>query len=80
MIVTPFVFHITAEPQWQLSPHEVASVVWVPLSFLANPANRQTMTWQRGKVTLTLPCYWYEGHRIWGLTLKMLDELVGVVG
>lgn len=79
MIVTPFVFHITAEPQWQLNPHEVASVVWVPLSFLANPANRQTMTWQRGKVMLTLPCYWYEGYRIWGLTLKMLDELVGVI-
>jgi hypothetical protein len=37
------------------------------------------MTWQRGKISLNLPCYHYEGRRIWGLTLKMLDEFLGVV-
>ena len=80
LIVTPFVFQVTAEPHWQLAPREVASIVWVPLPFLADPANRQSMVWQRGHISRTLPCYWYNGYRIWGLTLSMLDELVPLLG
>lgn len=76
MVVTPFVFALTHEPTWQLDPREVADTIWVPLSFLANPSNRGQMTWQRGKISLKLPCYDYQNKRIWGLTLRMLDELM----
>lgn len=78
MLVTPFVFQLTAEPQWRLDPLEVDSLLWVPLSFLADHNNREQMTWQRGKVKLTLPCYFYQDRRIWGLTLRMLDELITI--
>lgn len=81
MVVTPFVFqlHDPHTPAWQPDPHEVDELLWVPLAFLADTRNRDEMTWQRGKISLNLPCYHYEGRRIWGLTLKMLDEFLGVV-
>jgi hypothetical protein len=27
-----------------------------------------------------MPCYRYNGHVIWGLTLRMLDELANLAG
>ena len=86
MRITPFVYGLAAGAAasslpMTLDPAEVASAVWVPLDFLADPAQRDTMRWRppgkRGPV-FTLPCYRYEGHLIWGLTLEMLDELLHV--
>ena len=71
MAIVPYVFELKALPSLQLN-HEVASVVWVPLRFLRDPANRQHMQWRR----LRLPCYFWQGRRIWGLSLMMLDELL----
>ena len=75
MIVTPFVFRLHEMPAWQLS-QEVDEVVWVPMAFLMNPENRQTMSYGRAGVRFRIPCYFYESRRIWGLSLMMLDELM----
>lgn len=78
MAVSPFVFRLRRPVA--LSPNrEVAEVVWVPLEFLLNGKNRETMVWERGGDSLTMPCYFFEGRRIWGLSLKMLDELMALV-
>ncbi len=75
MVVTPFVF--TLDSEIDFSPnHEVAELVWIPLEFLSNIAHREKMKWHSRGVEVTLPCYFYEGRRIWGLSLSMLDELV----
>lgn len=79
LIVTPFVFHLQHTPTWNIDPREVEELLWVPISFLADESNRGEMNWSRGKMSFTLPCYDYEGRRIWGLTLKMLDELLEVI-
>lgn len=79
MLVTPFVFAVAGEPRFEPN-HEVAAIVWVPLAFLAKPANRQSMSWHYQGVPLTLPCYTYEQRRIWGLSLGMLDEFMAVAG
>lgn len=75
MVISPYVFSIDHTPELKLN-HEVADTHWVPLEFLANHDNRETMQWQRQKMSLTLPCYFYEQQRIWGLSLLMLDELL----
>lgn len=75
MAVTPHVFRLQGAVTWD-SNHEVVELVWVPLSFLGNPANRERMVWKLGRVRWPLPCYFFEGRRIWGLTLLMLDELL----
>jgi 8-oxo-dGTP pyrophosphatase MutT (NUDIX family) len=78
LAITPFVFRL--EREVQLHPnHEVAEVVWVPLEFLLDTDNRTQMRWQRAGVALDLPCYDYQGRRIWGLSLGMLDELMDLI-
>ena len=29
-----------------------------------------------GGISLTLPCYRWDSHLLWGLTLKMVDDLL----
>ncbi|MGB1581889.1 MAG: NUDIX hydrolase, partial [Nevskiales bacterium] len=79
MTVTPHAFALpdACEPQWQLN-HEVAEVLWVPLSFFADARNRKIMHWRTGRVVWEMPCFFYEDRRIWGLTLLMLRELMGL--
>jgi 8-oxo-dGTP pyrophosphatase MutT (NUDIX family) len=78
MAVSPFVFRLDREVRFTLN-HEVAEVVWVPLEFLSDADNRKEMIWDYKGVRLPVPCYWYEGRCIWGLSLMMLDELLDLV-
>lgn len=78
MVIVPFVF--AAETVPPLTPNqEVAEIVWVPASFLADHRNRETMDYQRAGLSFELPCYRYRDHLIWGLTLGMVDELLSLV-
>jgi 8-oxo-dGTP pyrophosphatase MutT (NUDIX family) len=79
MLVTPYVFSIAGEPRLEAN-HEVADILWVPLGFLADNANRQNMDWRYDGFDLQLPCYHFQGRRIWGLSLAMLDEFMAVAG
>ncbi len=78
LIITPYVFALTQEPSLRLN-HEVADTEWVPLRFLADHANREVMDWDYKKRKIALPFYIYRGRRIWGLSLRMLDELLPVL-
>jgi 8-oxo-dGTP pyrophosphatase MutT (NUDIX family) len=80
MTVSPFVFATTAT-SLQIDPnHEVAEALWLPLAFIADSANRQAFDFQRQGVWYRqLPCYEWQGQRIWGMSLRMLDELVEVL-
>jgi 8-oxo-dGTP pyrophosphatase MutT (NUDIX family) len=75
MVVSPYVFRLDREAEFTLN-HEVAEVIWVPLGFLMDPANREKMKWTRRGIEIPLPCYMYRGRRIWGLSLMMLGELL----
>ena len=59
--------------------YEVAEVVWIPLEFLLDTDNRETMTWEYRGLRVKMPCYFYGKRRIWGLSLMMLDELMDLV-
>lgn len=75
--VVPFAFAVDGEPA--LSPnHEVQEAIWVPLSFLADRRNRSSFTWVRKGLPLPMPCYTFQGRVIWGLTLRIVDELLDV--
>lgn len=78
MTVTPFVFRLRREVSFTPN-HEVAEVVWVPLEFLLDTGNRQQMVWRYRGARMPVPCYYYEGRCIWGLSLVMLDELMDLV-
>ncbi len=78
MIVTPYLFRLAREVEFEPN-YEVAEVVWVPVDFLNDYSNRETMHWKRDRVPIPLPCYMFEGRRIWGLSLMMIDELLELV-
>lgn len=78
MVVTPFVFSLDDVPELRPN-YEVADIVWVPLAFLLDHSNRKSMHWQREGMEFELPCYDYDERRIWGLSLGMLDELMGLI-
>ncbi len=75
LVVTPFIY-VTTSSITPVSNEEVADVVWVPLRYLCDPKNRSVFRYHMKGVNLTLPCIDYDGYRIWGLTLRMLDELI----
>lgn len=78
MVVVPYVFKVEHLQDLTLDPKEAVDWIWIPLDFLVDPVNREKMRWRRGRFNITLPCYWYEGKRVWGLSLRMLDELLGI--
>ena len=79
LVVIPYAFSLEQTPELVLDKKEVEEVLWVPLPFLMDPAQRSTMDYQKAGVNWKLPCYRYEGRIIWGLTLRMLDELLGLL-
>ena len=78
MVISPFVFELQTTPELTTN-YEVEAVVWVPATFLADHRNRETMPYRRYGLSLDLPCYRYEGHLIWGLTLGMADDLLRLI-
>jgi 8-oxo-dGTP pyrophosphatase MutT (NUDIX family) len=74
MVITPFVGRLQGD--YFNANHEVAGVVWIPLTFLADVSNRQAMPYKGHGMSLKLPCYVYDNKRIWGLSLTMIDELL----
>jgi 8-oxo-dGTP pyrophosphatase MutT (NUDIX family) len=78
LAISPFVFELTAT-EVELTPNdEVQEPVWIPFAFLADPRQRSSFFWSRGGVPVPMPCCRWEGRVVWGLTLRMVDELVGL--
>lgn len=78
MLVTPFIFQVGELPA--LTPnHEVDDVVWVPLHFLMNEANREPLEWDWKGKKMETDSYLYDSYRIWGLSLMMIDEMTGLL-
>jgi 8-oxo-dGTP pyrophosphatase MutT (NUDIX family) len=74
-LVAPYVFVLRGDPP--LAPnHEVQEALWVPLRFLGERSNRGRFVWMGRGVPVVLPCYRWQGHVIWGLTLRMIDDLL----
>ncbi len=75
--VVPFVFAVDGDPA--LRPNEeVQEALWVPLAFFVDRRNRSSFTWTRRGIPLPMPCYTWRGRVIWGLTLRIVDELLEV--
>ena len=79
MIVSPYVFRLDEEVDFVLN-YEVADTVWIPVSYFLDSTNREQMKWMYRGVSIDLPCYFYQGKRVWGLSLSMLDELLKIIG
>jgi 8-oxo-dGTP pyrophosphatase MutT (NUDIX family) len=73
--VTPFIFLAEAAPEPVCGP-EAFSAFWLPLELAASGALDGTYTYP--STQMAFPSWTYEGHVIWGLTWRILGDLMTV--
>ena len=78
--ITPYVFGVPDEVEANSDSAEVDQVLWLPLPVLLGPKTRGTTTIPLPEGPMDFPCYWVEGHAIWGLTFKILSEFAQLSG
>lgn len=71
--VTPFVFATEAALEPVCGP-EALSAFWLPLPLAASGSLDETYTYPSTQAAF--PSWRYDGHVIWGLTWRILDELL----
>jgi 8-oxo-dGTP pyrophosphatase MutT (NUDIX family) len=79
MVIFPFVFAVDGDPKLDPDTSEVQEALWVPISFLLDHQNRTSIEKRIAGVPMRLPAYHLEGRLLWGLTLRMIDELMDVL-
>ncbi len=79
MTITPFVF-VQTGPVAITHNYEVQDTFWLPLDQAASGALSSTYEYEFGPLPMAMPCWRYHGRVIWGLTFRMLTELLEVVG
>jgi 8-oxo-dGTP pyrophosphatase MutT (NUDIX family) len=78
-LVTPFVGLIESAAQLRADEREVAEIFTVPLSSLADPTLRGEHHWDSQGARRVFPAIFYQGKVIWGLTLRITEELLGLL-
>jgi len=76
VVVTPFVFVLEHAPVLTLDPVEVAAAHWFSLERLDSKEGRGHFKYLYEGRELTLPRVDLDGERVWGITLRILDELL----
>jgi len=71
LAVSPFVFY-APDPIEIRHNYEVADTVWVPLSFLGDPARIEPYVFPRDPQRREFPSWNYQGYVIWGLTYRII--------
>ena len=75
--VLPLVFAVPWGTQvGELSP-EVANTFWTPLDHLRDPRNRSVHHRRAAGRTLSFPAISLNGRPVWGLTHRILNDLLG---
>lgn len=75
-VVTPFVAAIPVDAALRPDDREVAEIFSVPVTALRDPAFRGTYRWERNGEALDYPAVFYHGRTIWGLTLRITEDLM----
>ncbi|MGD1992481.1 MAG: CoA pyrophosphatase [Anaerolineae bacterium] len=77
--VYPFVAAASRRPEFHPDPLEVADLLEVPLSLLADPATRREEEWVWRGAPLHVPFYAVGEHRVWGATAVILAEFLALL-
>jgi 8-oxo-dGTP pyrophosphatase MutT (NUDIX family) len=73
-LVTPTVGYVSARPDFQCDPREVAELIEVPLSTLFDRDVVKREPWNLRGVTVEVPFYQIGPHKVWGATAMILSE------
>jgi 8-oxo-dGTP pyrophosphatase MutT (NUDIX family) len=78
LVIAPFVFRLRRRVEGAPS-REVASLHWIALERLLDPASRSALPYEHEGTRLELPCLRLDAIVIWGLTYRMFESLVFVL-
>ena len=79
-VVQPVLGWLSTEPEFVPEVAEVSEILRVPLSEFSNPGNVQEKEIiQRNSQKVMVPCYYIQGHIIWGATAMILSEMIDVL-
>ncbi len=79
LVVAPFVYRVPAETPVLAASAEVAESFWVPLWRFRIEGARATHVIETGTDRLSFPAFDLDGRVVWGLTHRILVELIGHV-
>jgi 8-oxo-dGTP pyrophosphatase MutT (NUDIX family) len=79
LVISPVVFALRRAVALTLSPREVESAVWVPLSFFWSPEARATYSRTLDGIASEFPAFRYDRYTIWGLTHRILEGFLAVL-
>ena len=79
MDITPFVFRLESEVQLVLND-EAADAFWLPLEPVVHGHLDGETRVQRHGVVQRFPCWDYDGRVVWGLTYRMIRQLLRAGG
>ncbi len=76
--VHPFLGRVPAEVNWQPQPDEVVRVLTPAIEALANPGARRRLPFSSSyfREPIEVEGIDVDGHVLWGMTLRLLDDLV----
>ncbi len=77
--IRPVVGYTPARPDFQPDPREVAEVLEVPLAELLNPATVREEDWFLRGMTVRVPFFAVQQHKVWGATAMVLAEFVALI-
>lgn len=78
--VVPFVFHVPEFVRARVASPEVAEIHWVPLGHLVDPRNRITFQYDTPEGVFPFPAIDVAGRQVWGLTHRILLDLLQRLG
>jgi 8-oxo-dGTP pyrophosphatase MutT (NUDIX family) len=79
-VVQPVLGWLSNEPEFVPEAAEVSEILRIPLSEFSNPGNVQEKEIiHRNSQKMMVPCYYIQGHIIWGATAMMLSEMIDVL-
>ena len=76
LTVYPFVAEVPEELNLVKNPDEIESIFRVPLAFLMDTTPERIDKVERHGIRYQMPCWYFEGYEIWGLTAIFLQELL----
>jgi 8-oxo-dGTP pyrophosphatase MutT (NUDIX family) len=78
--ILPLVFELARDVELTLDPREVEAVVWARLDRLLSPAAHTNFACPpaAGRPGLLFPAFDVDGHIVWGLTYRILKDLLRV--
>lgn len=77
--IFPLVFALHADVEPRGNPEEVQEVIWARVEHLLSPAARSVLDDQLGQQRHRFPAFDVGGHRVWGLTFRILENLLAVL-